>query len=756
MLDLRTGLAALALLLSAGAAAAQGTLTGTVVDADTGEPMIGASVFVTELGTGAATDLDGRYTVRQVPAGSYTVQFSYIGYGAQTVENVQITSGQTTTINITLSIGAELAEVVVEAEEIIEANSEAGMLRIRAKAAQVSDAVSAETIAQSGSSDAADAMEQVTGASVVGGKYVLVRGLGDRYANTQLNGATVPTSDPDRRSVQFDLFPSDFLDNIITLKTFTPDQPGSFSGGLIDITTKSFPAEFTVRASSSGGVNTATHFGDGFVHAAGDDLGAFAFGSASRDLPAIFNDPAVAIPVDRTSAIRARNDPALAADLDATARAFDTVVGYEQGGSAPVSQGYSLSVGNQVRVAGNPLGFIASLTYDRGGSYYDGGVTGRFQTNTVDGDRVGISARRILRDSQSATEVNWGGLANVTYRFGGTNEVGVNSLYSRVGEASNRFQVGPFPEQYGIEDTTSLYVNRTSFYSLREIYSVQPRGRHRLTGLGNTEVSWSLTGSRTTQDEPDLRFFPNLRQLGADGSFSYTAQGSGFEGPQRFYRDLTESLYEARLDVTRPFRLAGRGGEVKVGGRYLRNERELNERRFQYVPSSTQTLPGGADDLGDFDAYFSGSNLGVTDTLANGRFRIGSYLIDNTVAPNNYTGSLDVPAAYVMAEVPVGPRLRVIAGARYEPTRLGVRAGFEPGDRFYTDGMTAVVDTTSTADDVLPSLNLVYAVRDDMNLRAAATRTLARPTFREIAPVRERRVRRRRPRGGQPRPAAGR
>ena len=233
----------------------------------------------------------------------------------------------------------------------------------------------------------------------------------------------MPTSDPDRRSVQFDLFPSDFLDNITTLKTFTPDQPGSFSGGLIDITTKSFPAEFTVRASVSGGANTATNFGDGFVHAAGDDLGAFAFGSGDRDLPAVFNDPSVVIPQDRTSAINARRDPKLAADLDATARAFDTIVGYEEPGTAPVSQGYSLSVGNQTRVGGNPLGFVASLTYDRGGSYYDGGVTGRFQTNTVDGDRVGISARRILRDSQSASEVNWGGLANLAYRFGGTNEV---------------------------------------------------------------------------------------------------------------------------------------------------------------------------------------------------------------------------------------------------------------------------------------------------------------------------------------------
>ena len=232
-----------------------GALSGTVVDGDFGGGLPGASVLVVETATGDATDIDGNYTITGLAPGSYTVRYSFIGYGSQTVEDVTVAAGQTQTINVTLTAGEQLEEVVVTAEEIIATNSEVGLLRVRAKAAQVSDAISAETISQSGASDAGDAMERVTGASVQGGQYVFVRGLGDRYANAQLNGSVLPTADPDRRAVQFDLFPAGFLKNIVTLKTFTPDKPGSFSGGLVDINTKSFLSAFSASFSTSAGVS---------------------------------------------------------------------------------------------------------------------------------------------------------------------------------------------------------------------------------------------------------------------------------------------------------------------------------------------------------------------------------------------------------------------------------------------------------------------------------------------------------------------
>ena len=722
-----------ALLLPALALAQTGTISGTVVDGGFGSGLPGASVLVEELGTGAATDIDGNYQIRNVPVGTYTVRFSFIGYGAQTVENVEVAAGETAQINVELSEGAELAEVVVEAEEILETNNEVGLLRVRQRAAAVSDAISAEAIAEAGASTAAEAAERITGASVVGGKFVVVRGLGDRYANTQLNGAALPTADPDRRSVQFDLFPSDFLESITTIKTFTPDQPGDFSGGIVDIQTRSLPPAFTARFSASNSVNTAVHFSDGFLRSPSVDVGFLPTGASDRAVPDLLVGN-TALPFGSAGPARsqARTDEAFRAELDQVVRAFDSVAAVDPDAGAPINQGYALSVGNRFSVGGNPLGFLLGLTYDRGASSYDDGVTGRFRTSSVDAEtgRVGLFPNLLVNDARSTIETSLGGIGNVAYQIGSLHEVGANAIYSRIGESEARFQSGAYPEQYGIEDETTLFVNRTFGYTEREIASVQPRGRHRLPALGDLEVDWTGTFSRTTQDQPDQQFLPLVREergTNDDGSTRYLLRPQilGSLSPAiRFFRALDEDLLSLQANAALPFQLAGRRGELKVGGRYNRTDRTVDELRLQYDP--TGAIPVGDDNLGDYRAYLADDRVGFVGEDSRGRPIIGTLLSDVTLPTNNYTGYLDVPAAYVQAEVPVLPGLRAIGGVRYEGTLLNVETG--P----ITEDSTAIgrIDVT----DFLPALNLVYALGDDMNLRAAASRTLARPTFREIGP----------------------
>lgn len=261
-------LAVLFLSISSSPAAAQspGSVSGVVVDATLGETLIGVNIRLVDVPTlvGTTTDVDGRYKLDRLAPGSYSIAFSYIGFGTKTVRDVVVTSGETTRLDVTLAEETELLdEVVVEARAM--RNNEATLLRDRQKAPGISDAISAEAISRSGGSNAADAMAMVTGASVVGGKYVLVRGLGDRYATTQLNGVAMPSADPDKKAVQFDLFPAGLLDNIVTAKTYTPDQPGNFSGGLVNISTRAYPDELDVSFSVSSTMNTATHFGADFI-----------------------------------------------------------------------------------------------------------------------------------------------------------------------------------------------------------------------------------------------------------------------------------------------------------------------------------------------------------------------------------------------------------------------------------------------------------------------------------------------------------
>ena len=731
------GAAVLALLFAPALAFAQatGTLTGTVVDGDFGGGLPGASVLVVELGVGAATDIDGNYTVRQVPTGTYTVRYSFTGYGTQTVENVAVAAGEPVVLNVTLAPGAELAEVVVEAEEILQTNSEVGLLRVRAKAAQVSDAISAEAISQSGASDAGDAMERVTGASVQGGRYVYVRGLGDRYAATQLNGSTLPTADPDRRAVQFDLFPSAFLENIVTLKTFTPDKPGNFSGGLVDINTRSFPLGLTASFSASSGASSQVIPGDAIlVDPASDvsylgtagNLGALPEALLDgREFPFVSNqeifNPDTEEGRERMAAIQAN---------EALVDYFGTRSVAPQEGTAAQNLSLSGSVGNSVRLWGNDLGFILGGTLNRGVGSYDEGTVGRYDTAGPGGEP---RLRQRRRDQRSTVESSVGGIASVSYRLGAAHELTANTLFSRSAESEGRVIAGLAPIPIGGVGDEITVTDRVVGYTERQLGSAQLRGRHQLAALAGLEAEWRASYAATAIDEPDLRFFANAQF--EDGGLA--VGGASLNNTLHFFRESTEDLGGLALDLTVPPRALG-GVQVKVGGLYERTARDFRERRFEIL---SQGLSLGGQDAAAVETFFSPENSGVVDVRApnprdprqRSTFVIGNRLVDNTQANNQYDGGLDVTAGYAMVELPVLPRLRAIGGVRYERTDLSI----DVVDRV-TGLAVAPEDSTLSGrigeTDWLPSLNLVYNVARDMNLRAAATRTLARPTFREIAP----------------------
>ena len=723
---------ALAALLIAAPALAQGTLTGTVVDADLGETLPGANVLVVEAGTGAATTLDGTYRVARLAAGTYTVRASFAGFQTQTVTGVSVRDGETTTLHLRLSAGT-LTEVVVSAEAILATNSDVGLDRVRARAVAVSDAISAETISQAGASTAGDAMERVTGASVQGGRYVYVRGLGDRYAATQLNGSTLPTADPDRRAVPFDLFPSAFLENIVTLKTFTPDRPGSFSGGLVDITTRSFPTEFTASVAFSSGANSTASPGSAILVDPASELTFFG-GARALSVPAELLDGRP-FPFVARQEVFNPDTPAgqerLAA-IEANERLVDHFSARPVAPAAGTAQApYSLSasVGNRVPLFGRDLGFILGLTADRGVGAYEEGTVGRYD---VSGAGSAPRLRQSRLDQRATVEASFGGMGSLFYRLSPRHEIGVNGLVSRSAETQARVISGPAPLPIGGEgDTTTFVTDRVMGYTERALTSGQAIGRH---DLGGVRAEWRASLARTRLDEPDLRFFANARtesglQIG----------GASLSNTLHFFRESAEDLGGLALALTVPPRaLAGLPVQVRVGGLVERTQRDFRERRFE-VLSEGLVLAG--EDAAAVDSLYSPANSGVVsvrpanpfDPQQRATYVLGNRLVDGTQPNNQYDGALGVTAGYAMIEVPVTRALRVIGGARVERTDLGIDVvDLVTGEPLPEPDSTQTGRIATT--DWLPSLNLVYALSERMNLRAAATRTLARPTFREIAP----------------------
>ncbi len=694
----------------------EGRISGTVVDAETGDPLIGATVMVAGYELGAMADIDGRYLIRGVPAGQHAIVVSMIGFAQKRITEILVEPGQVSRIDIVVEQELIVADVVEVTAKALE-NTEAALLKQRQNALSISDAISAEDISRSAQGDVASAMTRVTGASVVDGKYVYIRGLGERYSTAQLNGTALPSADPNSKSVQMDIFATNLLDNITTEKTFTPDKPGNFTGGSVNVKTKSLPESFTMNFSSSTRINSQSSFKDMLSYEGGayDYLGV---DDGTRDIPLPLRNPDVEIP-SITSALR---DPEKAQMLDHYSRAFADKTMTPSMKPGGLGQSYSFSVGNQTSVFDRPLGLLGSVSFNRNISAYDNGVSGIWKR--VSRESEDLNRERFATDTSGSEETLWGGLMNITYQPGITHEIGANLLYNRSGDKMARYQTGAWPSS--LPGGNVRYETRVLSFTEREMRSLQLRGKHVLPDLSGLEIEWTGAFIRSTQDEPDLRYFTNEYQTvdargeGAPDFDSYTIALSNYSAPTRYFRNLVESNRDFSMDVTLPFRQwADLTARLKFGGAYLDKDHSFRERRFSFHQDNVRYR-------NDPDLFFSSDRIGILPEYLQdtpGFTRFGSFITEDSDLKNNYDGDQHVLAGYVMLDLPLADRFKVTGGARFEATRLNV-ASHE----------TSLRPGKLDENDWLPSLNTVYQLTDKMNLRGAFSRTLARPSFRELAP----------------------
>ncbi len=700
----------LTLVLPITTVAQTGTISGIVVDAESGEPLVAVNVVIDGTLRGTASDLEGRFRIPDVQPGLVSVTFSYVSYQSKQVTGIEVKAGAVSTLQVTLhpeAIG--LDEVVVEARAM--SNTDASLLRQRQKSVAVSDAISAESISKSGSSDAAAAMTKVTGASVVGGKYVYIRGLGERYSSTHLNGSELPSADPDRRAFQLDLLPSSLLDNIVTLKTFTPDKPGNFSGGLVDVGTKDFPDRLALSFTSSASYNTETTYNEAFLLYSGGKTDWLGRDDGSRSIPAALTGSEVEFP----SEVEARRNPDKAATLERLSKAFGPEM-EPTSHEAPVNRSVSLAVGNQIGFLGRPLGFSASLTYNQHYGFYGNGDVGRWELVGAQVDQVDrLTSVRRFADTRGSREVHIGALASVSYKPHQNHKIKGTFLQTQNGESTARYLEG-----YWVDlSQSSTYQTRYLGYKERGLRSLQSQGEHFLPRLGAGTVEWKVSSTKSSQNEPDLRYFTNHYTVQASGDTLFSSPASLYPAPARFFRELEESNTNIQVDYSIPFRQWNDlGGRFKVGGFLLDIDRDFRERRFEYEEGPGVSFLQYGGRVADF---FNAA--GIIGTRANGQPQFGLYITDRSSPKNNYTGSQSIQAAYAMLELPLMRSLRLIGGARMENTRMATVSALE-----------SLPEGRLENNDLLPSVNLVYEMSRTMNLRAAYTHTIARPTFREMAP----------------------
>lgn len=693
----------------------KGTLSGRVIDLATQEPVAEANVEVKGLSQRVLTDREGRFTL-SLEAGSYQVRVSRSGYRDQAIPHVVIQAGEVTPLDVALSPeGMTLGEVEVKAEGG-NGIDEIAFLAERKVAAVVTDGLSAQEMKRDTSSNAAGVLQRVPGISVVHNKYVYVRGLGERYSTTVLNDALLPTTEPDRRVVPMDLVPANLLDTVTVLKSFTPDQPGEFSGGVVKMRAVEFPSSGTLKVSASLGINTLTSFKN-FLTYPGDRLDWLGFGGGRRALPEI-------IPRDRRLLRGNFIVPGFTPEqLQTFGRAFDNIWSPRPETAGP-NQSYSLSGGMTRGRWGLVGGFVYATTFQNTSEdrvYYVIGGENRLVPRSIFARNDFLrqhglqeSLRALIPDDlvtddflrgyrSSVSTARLGATVNVAYRLAANHKLFVKNFFSHEGTDSSRIYRGWY-------ESRATIINDERLRYLEEgIYSGQISGDHVIPSASNSVVTWRLTYSRATLDEPDLResIYEYDRSLGRFRFFSQLQSGL------RLFNTMRENIREPALDWSL-FLLAGRTTvTLKAGASHSNRDRGFISRRFRFIARGTS----GIDFTAPMEQLLIPANIRPN----------GFEIFEETRPTDAYEGIHDIAAGYGMVDVAF-PKWRIIGGVRAERSRQTVTT-FNPFNRTLNP-VRADQDQT----DWMPSLGVVYNVTPKMNLRVGYSQTVARPHFRELSP----------------------
>ena len=682
-------------------------MTGQVLDQEDRLPLPNARVGIYRpdaagsewvMVAGELTGPDGTFRF-DLPPGTYRLIFSYQSYTPTVKDDVVVAAGERAEITATL-IPRPLQIDGVEVKGEVLKSSEAATLQDRKKASFVSDAISAEQISKSTDSNAAEALQRVTGLSVVDGKYVFVRGLGERYSSTQVNGTSVGTPEPNKRVVPLDIFPAGTLDAISVQKTYTPDQDGEFAGGVIQLRTRDFSGVRRFSQSFSAGYS-ANQIDRNPIGYAGGRLDVLGFDDGARDYPEAFRKVAG----DRRIAAKGLfgGDGFSAMELQELGRSFNKTWSPRRQSARP-NYSYAATLGQSLTLRGMPIGVLASL------SFSNGVTTQRRENNAYAGTSTRLDSLYLYDVDETTEHVLWGALAGISLQPALGQTFRIRSLYIRQADDVTRIMEGP---NYKDDDFGNV-LNRISSldYVQRGLLSNVVSGDHTIGFLGDLGVIWKGSYSEALRDEPDRR--ESVYESDA-GVFKLRTRT---ELPiTRIFGAMNEVDRSASGHLLKTLGLPGdRALSLKTGVAWRERRRASSFRRLGF-----QLKPVGRDSI---DRSLPPELLLVDENIRPGYFELAEATRENDA----YRAGQTVRAGFAMADVSLHTDVTLTAGVRYEVSDQS------------TESRSPFVTTASTTyarlrtEDYLPAASATWRMTPKMNLRGGYSETLSRPELRELSP----------------------
>jgi TonB-dependent receptor len=695
-------------LASLAATAQNGTIRGTVIDDVSGETIIGASVLVVNKpGTGAVTDLDGAFSIDIAP-GTYELKISYIGMQTLTISGIVVESKKVDLLqNIRLKESSvELEEVVITATAV--RATESALMTLKMKSPAMMDGISADRIKSMGDNNAVDAAKRITGVSIEGGKYVYIRGLGDRYTKTILNSMEIPGLDPDRNALQVDIFPTALIDNIIVSKTFSAEMPADFTGGLMNIETKAFPEQRIFDVSFGISYNPAMHFNaNNLTYDLGktDFLG---FDDGSRALPDRARQGNIPTPISGASG----------PEVFDFVTSFNPQLGAKKQRSL-ADYNFSLSYGDQKDLkSGKQLGYIFSLSYRQDQLFYDDVTYGEFQRwqdPTINEMRVAN-----MQTGQMGERNTLVGLLGGIALKSNLNKYRFTVMHLQNGESrAGQFDIVNDDEAVGQSGYYAYSDNLE--YNQKGMTNVLISGAHVLNTSG-WEVDWRVSPTLSNASDPDIR---KTAWTATEVDTFFNAGNGG--NPARIWRDLSEINANARVDVTKHHKAFNRDAKFRTGTSYTYKMRDYEILFYDVQFFGGQVWPNPvADEVLKPENIYGYSGVNQNNIY----YQSGN----PNPNPNAYSSNVNLIAFYASEELNPTLRLKAVIGLRGEyfvQRHTGRDQRYASGDTI--NGRNLNNEEVLNSFDLFPSINLVYQIKSTQNLRFSYARTIARPSFKELS-----------------------
>lgn len=647
-------------------------LEGKVIDEKTGEAIIGATVVIKGTTIGATTDIDGHFSLTTT-VGMHSLVVKYIGYQAKDIADVIVKETKNTAIIITLSESksTQIEEFVVRAA--LKKENINALYSLQKNAVSISDGISADIIKKAPDKNIGEVLKRVSGTTIQDNKFVIIRGLSDRYNVALIDGAILPSTEPNRRAFSFDIIPAAMIDNIIITKAGTPDLPGDFAGGVINILTKETP-EKNHNTLSLGLTYNTVSTGQIFKSGYRTNTDFLGFDNGARQLPSS---------IPNSTSIQAGQ------------------VSSKQGITALNSLNNNYAIKEHAALPGvNFQGSLGKTIHTKNSGKI--GITGAVIYNHSENIK-----KNLLRqyDNFNYTDnvynysTNLGALLNTGYYLGG-NKIVLKTLYNRIFD--NNFL---YREGYNFSSNSDI---RYYAYDLiqKSLFKTSLEGEHQ---TGKAKIGWLLSYNNVKNNQPDQR---KVSYAKASGATVYTADNTTLgKSNNRLFSDLNENMLNAHVFYTQPFTVADLESNLKVGIVALLRNRDFNNRYIGAVldpnninESNIRTRPI--------------ETLYAPDVLSSGAY----YLSDITLPDDSYKATATTATAYAMMDNAINQKIRIVWGARFESYLLDLKSGSEQ-------------QVKTTWNDLLPSANLTYKLNNKSNIRASYFRSIARPELREVAPI---------------------